>query len=120
MFLSLFLCILLLQHFGYSYLVLLYAVSLLLFVWDFLMEKQDIMFSEEGGNICIFNRHKPSGDLRVFGTLNLFMNCYLSKLKGFPGRAQWSKASCTLKYRAGEVECGKLENLKSVELLNMV
>lgn len=81
------------------------------------MEKEDIMLSERG-NTCIFNHHKSSGDLRLFGTLNLFMNCYLSKLKDFAGRAQWSKASCTLKYRAGEKECSKLKNLKSVELLN--
>lgn len=77
---------------------------------------------EERGNLYIFiflNHRKSSGDLGVFGTLELFMNYYVSKLKGFPGRPRWSKACYVLKYRAGEVECGKLEVLNSVELLNI-
>lgn len=56
-----------------------------------------------------------SEDLGLFGTLKLFINCYFSKLKGFADRPQWSQASYLLKYRVGEVECGKLEVLNSVE-----
>lgn len=98
MLLSLFIYILLLQHFGYSHPVLLYSANLSVIVCVRLFfsscgKAGHNVFGAEREHIFFLKPPLVIRGLGMFGTLKLFLNCYRSKLKGLAGRPWWSIAS---------------------------
>lgn len=104
MLLSLFIYILLLQHFEYSHPVLLYSanLSVVVCVSSFFLpaEKQDIMFSEERGNIL-----KPPlviMGLKMFGTLKFFFELLPLKIERFIRQTMMVHSIYLLEFRTSE------------------